>query len=223
MMVPQEASICPYCRKQIKTSFLAKLFIWIIAIFILLSVLVSLLVNLLPSDTNKLKPSEKFLKMSSSEHLQHAKESISKMALSPAKLHLDAIPADSKEYPEAKILYAKIKDITEAAKKHEAVQVKASEKKLKDYSQKKFEGCRAKLKKAQKLDLLNNMDFQGGIPLVVVGPTFYRVDYVTKQGLADTINCFLMTGEDKYINFDMLDYRTNKVVAKYSYGKLQME
>ena len=87
----------------------------------------------------------------------------------------------------------------------------------------RFEDCRAKLKKAQQLDLLYNLDFKGGEPLVVVGPTFYTVPFDTKQNFADTINCFLMTGEAKYINFDLRDYRTNEVVAVYRFGKLKMK
>lgn len=87
----------------------------------------------------------------------------------------------------------------------------------------RFEDCRAKLKKAQQLELLYNLDYKGGVPLVVVGPTFYTVPFDTKQNFADTINCFLMTGEAKYINFDLRDYRTNEVVAVYRFGKLKMK
>jgi len=87
----------------------------------------------------------------------------------------------------------------------------------------RFEDCRAKLKKAQQLELLYNLEIQGAEPLVVVGPTFYTVPFDTKQNFADTINCFLMTGQAKYINFDLRDYRTNEVVAVYRYGKLKMK
>lgn len=90
-------------------------------------------------------------------------------------------------------------------------------------SEARFEECREKLKQAQKLDVLYNLDMQRGSPLVVVGPTFYNMPFDAKQNFADTINGFLMAGENKFINFDLLDYRTNKVVAKYRYGKLKME
>ena len=87
---------------------------------------------------------------------------------------------------------------------------------------KRFEQCRAKLKKAQNLDLLYDLKIDP-LPRVIVGPTFYTVPLDAKQGFADTVNCFLMTGEDKYINFDLLDYRTGKRVARYSWGKLEVE
>jgi hypothetical protein len=87
---------------------------------------------------------------------------------------------------------------------------------------KRFESCRAKLKKAQKLDVLYDLKIDP-LPRVFVGPTFYTIPIDAKQGFADTVNCFLMTGEDKYINFDLLDYQTGKTVAQYSLGKLDVE
>ena len=87
---------------------------------------------------------------------------------------------------------------------------------------KRFEQCRAKLKKAEKLDLLHDLTI-GPLPRVVVGPTFYTIPLEAKQGFADTVNCFLMTGQDSYVNFDLLDYQTGHVVAEYSYGKLSVK
>ena len=90
---------------------------------------------------------------------------------------------------------------------------------------KHFEECRAKLIKAQKLDLLYNMDWKKGTePLVVVGPTFYRIPFDAKESFAETLNCFFMGGDtNKYISFNLRDWRTNKKVARYSYGKLKVE
>ena len=87
---------------------------------------------------------------------------------------------------------------------------------------KRFEQCKAKLKKAQKLDLLHDLTIDP-LPRVVVGPTFYTIPLDAKQGFADTVNCFLMTGQESYINFDLLDYQTGHVVAEYSYGKLSVK
>ena len=87
---------------------------------------------------------------------------------------------------------------------------------------KRFEQCKAKLKKAQKLDLLHDLTIDP-LPRVVVGPTFYTIPLDAKRGFADTVNCFLMTGQDSYINFDLLDYQTGHVVAEYSYGKLRFK
>jgi hypothetical protein len=87
---------------------------------------------------------------------------------------------------------------------------------------KRFEQCKAKLKKAQKLDLLHDLTIDP-LPRVIVGPTFYTITLDAKQGFADTVNCFLMTGQESYINFDLLDYQTGHVVAEYSYGKLSVK
>jgi hypothetical protein len=90
---------------------------------------------------------------------------------------------------------------------------------------KRLEQCRSKLKQAQKLDLLYNMDWKKTRePVVIVGPTFYQIPFDAKEGFAETLNCFFMAGDSgKYINFDLLDWRTNKRVARYSYGKLNLE
>lgn len=87
----------------------------------------------------------------------------------------------------------------------------------------RFEACRAKLKKAQRLELLNDLSFDGGLPHVVVGPAFFTAPLTAKQGFADTVNCFLMAGSDNHINFDLLDYRTGKAVAHYRYGKVSVD
>jgi hypothetical protein len=90
--------------------------------------------------------------------------------------------------------------------------------------EKRFEGCRAKLKQAKKLDVLHDLDWQhGSMPRVVAGPTFFTIPIDAKEGFADTVNCFLMSGEGGAINFDILDWRTGKVAAKYSLGRLEME
>jgi hypothetical protein len=90
---------------------------------------------------------------------------------------------------------------------------------------KRFEACKAKLIKAQKLDLLYDMDWKGTAePRVVVGPTFYSIPIDAKEGFVETLNCFFMAGESgKYINFDLLDWRTGNPVARYSYGKLKVK
>lgn len=90
---------------------------------------------------------------------------------------------------------------------------------------KRLEECRAKLKKTSGA-MLNDLDWKSGAlpPRVVVGPTFFTVDFKTKQGFVDTVNCFLMGGrESKFINFDLLDWRDEKVVATYSNGRLKMK
>jgi hypothetical protein len=86
----------------------------------------------------------------------------------------------------------------------------------------RFEMCRANLKKAKRLDLLYDLKMDP-LPRVVVGPTFYKIPLDAKQGFADTVNCFVTAGKDEYVNFDLLDYRSGHVVAEYSYGRLSVK
>lgn len=88
----------------------------------------------------------------------------------------------------------------------------------------RFEECKAKLRTAQAADMLYNLDLQtGGVAKVMVGPTFFLVPLDTKQGFAETLNCFLMAGaSDKHIDFDFLDWRTGKPVGSYSWGRVKM-
>jgi hypothetical protein len=87
----------------------------------------------------------------------------------------------------------------------------------------KFEQCRAKLIKAQKLDLLRDLDWKkGSTPKVVVGPTFFSVDFTTKEGFAETVSCFLVVGEDKCMNYKLTHWMTGKVVANFQNCKFQM-
>jgi len=87
----------------------------------------------------------------------------------------------------------------------------------------RFNDCRSKLLAAQKLDVFTSLDYKSGPPTVTICPTFYTLPFHAKQGFAETVNCLLNQGNDTYINFDMLDWRTNKVVAKWSYGKVKMK
>ena len=88
---------------------------------------------------------------------------------------------------------------------------------------KRFEDCREKLVRSQELEVLYNLELKRAAPKVVVGPTFYTMPFDAKQGFAETINCFLMQGEPKYIVFDLLDWRTEKRVARYTLGTLKMD
>lgn len=82
---------------------------------------------------------------------------------------------------------------------------------------KKLEACRAKLKEAKNIDLLNDLRWDGrSSPQVLVGPTFFRVPLGTKERFADTVNCFLMAGkEDGCVNFNISDGLSGRTVATY--------
>jgi len=62
---------------------------------------------------------EKFDRMTPAEHLKFAKDAISKGVVVPAKMHLDAIPTQSKEYEEAKKLYPKIGEVNADARRRQ--------------------------------------------------------------------------------------------------------
>jgi hypothetical protein len=86
-----------------------------------------------------------------------------------------------------------------------------------------LEQCRDKLKAAAKLDLLEDMSFDGGRPKVAIGPTWYQIDFSAKQGLAQTAACFFLAGDStKAIRFDITDNMTGKPVATWSYTKLEV-
>jgi hypothetical protein len=90
--------------------------------------------------------------------------------------------------------------------------------------EKRFNECRNKLKKLHEVDVLYDLSWNvPQDPRVVVGQTFYRVSYDAKQNFATTVNCFLMAGDSgKYVNFELIDWRTGNAVGRYAYGKLQM-
>jgi hypothetical protein len=81
----------------------------------------------------------------------------------------------------------------------------------------RFEACRAKLKKAQALRMLHDLDWQlPSEPRVVAGPTFFSVAIDAKEGFAETVNCFLVAGEqDKCVNFSVLDWKTGLQVGRF--------
>lgn len=88
-----------------------------------------------------------------------------------------------------------------------------------------FEKCRSKLKVAQKLDLLYDLDWKSGrdMPRVVVGPTFFTVPIDAKEGFAATVNCFLMAGDSgKCVNFDVLHWQTGKAVGRFNNCRFRM-
>jgi hypothetical protein len=91
-------------------------------------------------------------------------------------------------------------------------------------SDKYFEGCREKLIRAQKLQVLYDMSWKlPAEPRIVAGPTFFQMPIDAKEGFAETVNCFLMAGQkEKFINFDVHDWRTGKPVGRFSFGKFKM-
>lgn len=88
----------------------------------------------------------------------------------------------------------------------------------------RMDGCRAKLRQAQQLDLLHNMTFDKGVAKVWVGPTWARIPIDAKEGFAQTAACFFLAGDSsKSIQFDILDGRTGKRVARWKFTRLTVD
>jgi hypothetical protein len=88
----------------------------------------------------------------------------------------------------------------------------------------KFEGCKAKLKKAKELDLLYGLEWNlPSPPKVTVGKTFFSIPLDAKEGFAETLNCFLTAGQDgSCVQFEMLHWQTGKPVAAYHNCRFKM-
>lgn len=84
-----------------------------------------------------------------------------------------------------------------------------------------LESCRAKLKQAQKLEVLHDLQWKGARLHVVGGPTYYRLPFDAKEGFADTVNCFAMAGKSGCLSFDILNWNTGKATDRYSGCKLK--
>jgi hypothetical protein len=87
-----------------------------------------------------------------------------------------------------------------------------------------FENCRQKLIQAQQLDVLADLDWKPPRqPKVVVGPTFFKIPFDAKQGFVETVNCFLVAGQWKFVNFDLLDQLNHRVIGRWENGRLAMK
>lgn len=87
----------------------------------------------------------------------------------------------------------------------------------------RFNQCRSKLVMAQKLGLLEGLDYKNTPPSVTVGKTFYNLPFDAKTGFIEEVNCFLNQGDPTYINFNIIDWRTGKKIGQYSWGKLKLD
>lgn len=83
-----------------------------------------------------------------------------------------------------------------------------------------LEVCRAKLKQAQKLEVLRDLKWKGPTLYVVAGPTYYNMPFDAKEGFADAINCFAMVGDRGCLSFDITHWRTGKATEQYRMCKL---
>lgn len=84
-----------------------------------------------------------------------------------------------------------------------------------------LEACRTKLKQAQTLDVLADLQWQGARLHVVAGSTYYQMPFHAKEGFADTVNCFAMGGRPGCLSFDVLHWRSGKASDRYRACKLK--
>lgn len=85
-----------------------------------------------------------------------------------------------------------------------------------------FQVCRKKLIQAQKLEVLNWMDWKSPRePEVVGGPTYYRMPFHAKTGFAETVNCFLMAGQTGCLSFDITHWQTGKATDRFHMCRLR--
>ena len=90
-----------------------------------------------------------------------------------------------------------------------------------------LKSCQSKLRKAQSLDLLVDINVKSGYFNVVVGPTFYKIQFDSKEGFAETLNCVFNMGESgpkslcNEIRF--VNWRTGNEDARYSWCKLKVK
>lgn len=86
--------------------------------------------------------------------------------------------------------------------------------------------CQAKLKQAQKIDILVGIKVKPGRFLVTVGQTFYQMPFDAKEGFAENLNCLFNAGDSgpkslcNEIHF--IHWQTGKTDGEYSWCKLKM-
>jgi len=90
-------------------------------------------------------------------------------------------------------------------------------------TEKRFQQCRKKLVSAQQLGVLNDMKWDSPKePYIVAGATFFSMPIDAKEGFAETVNCFLNSGTDGCINFNIRSYLTGKPVGRFASCKFSM-
>jgi len=89
---------------------------------------------------------------------------------------------------------------------------------------KKFDECRRTLLDAKHNDILFGLEWERGkAPKIVIGPRFLTIETEDRKRFADSVNCFLAGGRRRYsIDFELVDWKTGRVVAHYRLGKLHM-
>lgn len=85
----------------------------------------------------------------------------------------------------------------------------------------RLESCRSKLKQAQKLEVLYDLQWKGSTAHVVAGPTYYKIPFDAKEGFAETVNCFLLAGKSGCLTFEIKHYLSGKATDRFHMCKLK--
>jgi|CXWL01.1.fsa_nt_gi hypothetical protein len=87
----------------------------------------------------------------------------------------------------------------------------------------RYAGCTEKLKKAQELDMIHDMQSKGASFKVLVGPTFFTVPIDAKQGFGEVVNCVILKGGSGGISYDFVHWQTGKRVGSWNGYKVEMD
>jgi len=84
--------------------------------------------------------------------------------------------------------------------------------------------CQRKVNLANKNEMIYQADFKTAELIVYVGPTYFMVPIDVKQGLAAAISCVVVQGDSsKVAEFSFRHWQTGRLVAKYRYGRLEVD
>lgn len=86
---------------------------------------------------------------------------------------------------------------------------------------KRFEAVTDKLNKAIELDVLKEIKHDGVYARIVVGQTFFDIDFIAKTGLLETCSTYLVGAEKgKMVRIKIYHWLTNKEIGKYDQNGL---
>lgn len=87
----------------------------------------------------------------------------------------------------------------------------------------RYADCKEKLKKAQELEMIYDIQAKGASLKVLVGPTFFTVPIDTKQGFGEVVNCVILEGGSGGIPYPFIHWQTGKRVGSWNGYKVEMD
>lgn len=88
----------------------------------------------------------------------------------------------------------------------------------------KLADCKRKMEKAQELEILYNLKFEGERAVAYVGSAWFNIPIDVKEGFHNTLQCFLTSGKGgAWLTLEYRHWQTGNVVAKTTYmGDLEV-